>query len=220
MTTLVLYSTIDEKWFSEAIPKWLESLNIEETQRFYKMKSELKRKQLLLSRCLLQCALNKLGFGGFNRYEIVNFNQLVLLDYQQTFSISISHSGKVAAIILSDELLALGIDVEQNKPRHFTELAQEFCTEEELNALAKNSSYQEGFYKLWTIKEALAKASQTPLVDLFPVNFSTVLFNQLENIRYNDQYYFPHFFTFEQTIGTILINKAGIQPCYIYQGLC
>lgn len=177
MSEFILYSKITDTWFIEQYEQLTSLLNTQDKQRFDKMKSQLKRKQLVLSRFLLQQAVLELlneEKHSIQSYEIQNYHKLII-NQQYHFSISITHSGPIAAVCVSHRQLKLGIDVEKIKPRDFIELSAEICTPNEL-ARIKIGQYQpKSFYQLWTVKEALTKATAVNLRDSFSFDCSDVL---------------------------------------------
>jgi len=178
------------------------------------MKSKRKQQQMLLSRALIAKALAKFNCSLNGAYNIVNYASLVL-DNTKTFSISISHSGTMAAIVLSDRPIKLGIDIEQIKQRNFTELATEICTTKELSLLNKRDNIEEDFYQLWTMKESLAKASQSSLTCLYQCDCSTALMNNLDSIHWqNNRYTFNQIFipSYKGTIITNTIDYVEVIP--------
>lgn len=73
--------------------------------------------------------------------------------------LSLSHSGNLLAAALAT--CAVGVDVEWPRPRACVRQAQRLFTSAEsryLQAL-KPADHEAGFYALWTLKEALAKAA-------------------------------------------------------------
>jgi 4'-phosphopantetheinyl transferase len=79
-------------------------------------------------------------------------------------SISLSHSGGWVAVAVSD-VGPVGIDVEIHRPRrNFDRLAAAaFGPEEQCLVAADGAS---GFYRIWTLKEAMAKASGRGLAEV------------------------------------------------------
>lgn len=186
MSITVLYSKVSSLWFVKQYEQLISLLNISDKQRFDMMKSQLKRKQLVLSRFLLQQAVFELlkeneikseeqdEKPSIRSYKIENYHKLII-NQQYHFYISITHSGPLAAVCVSKRQLKLGIDVEKIKPRNFIELSAEICTSNEL-AIIKAGQYQPvNFYQLWTVKEALTKATADNLRDFFSCDCSHVL---------------------------------------------
>jgi phosphopantetheinyl transferase (holo-ACP synthase) len=208
MTTIALSAHIDSPWFTEQFSYWFTQLNEKEKQRYTLMKSKRKQQQMLLSRALIVKALTKFNCSLNSAYEIDNYSTLILFDNMQSFSISITHSGTMAAIILSDQSLKLGIDIERIKNRNFTELAAEICTKNELTLIYERDDIEADFYQLWTIKESLAKASQSSLTHLYQCDCSAALLNNIGKIHWNNlDYYFNHI-SIQGYKGAIVTNEA------------
>ena len=217
MSVYVFYGDITASWFVAQYDAWQNILNIKEQQRFLDMKSVVKKQQLVMSRYLIHQGLNKLGYSSNNNYEIINYNQLRLSDIKHSFSLSITHSGNIAAIVLSEQPLKLGIDVELSKVRNFTELAQEFCTPEEVSLLASSANIQESFYQLWTTKEALTKAGQLSLLDCYRCNCVDVLHNESGVLLWQGERYFFHRLKWENTLGIVLCHNKAVALTNIIQ---
>jgi 4'-phosphopantetheinyl transferase len=82
-------------------------------------------------------------------------------------ALSLSHSGGYAAVAASRVAVRVGVDLECERPRDMTRIAQFAFAEREcaqLEALATASERVERFYVLWTLKEAFAKALSLPLL--------------------------------------------------------
>lgn len=79
----------------------------------------------------------------------------------------LSHSGGVAALLLTNRDSAVGVDVERHTARRFTALARFAFTDQEAAAVesVEGAERERLFYALWTLKEAYAKALQRPLLD-------------------------------------------------------
>lgn len=81
---------------------------------------------------------------------------------------SISHSGRKVLCAVG-RVRALGVDVEQIRPRSdWDGLAARVLHPEERTRLAGADGRWEGFYRAWTLKEALAKALGAGLTLPFP----------------------------------------------------
>ncbi|MBU2871611.1 three component ABC system middle component [Colwellia sp. E2M01] len=207
MTTIIISADINSPWFVEQQAYWLDQLNDKETFRYSAIKSPRKKQQMLLSRALIAKALTKFNCRLNGNYDIINYAHLVLPLYNQTFSISITHSGTMAAIILSDKQIKLGIDIEQIKKRNFTELAAEFCTDSELLSVNQNNNIEADFYQLWTAKESLAKASHYPLHTLYQCDCSIVLTNDTGVIHWQKNTFYFKLFILPGYKGTVVLNS-------------
>ena len=72
-------------------------------------------------------------------------------------SISLSHSGRIVSAAIAPNVTALGIDVEQHKPRDFNVIAAHaFGPAERAQVIAEGA---DAFYRIWTAREARSKAT-------------------------------------------------------------
>ncbi|WP_373700237.1 4'-phosphopantetheinyl transferase superfamily protein [Neisseria dentiae] len=72
---------------------------------------------------------------------------------------SLSHSKGAAALLCGCGTVKAGVDIEAIRPRDFAALAGWVATEDERRILSANGWQADGFYRLWTLKEALLKAA-------------------------------------------------------------
>lgn len=78
--------------------------------------------------------------------------------------VSVSHTGRLfAALVAEEEAGPVGLDVQSMRTAPFERIAQRFFTEEEYDYVRQTG--KEGFYRLWTRKEALTKYWGLPLLD-------------------------------------------------------
>lgn len=80
---------------------------------------------------------------------------------------SLSHSGGYAALARAHPALRVGVDLEVHRPRDVLATARTAFSDSEARALAAAAGPERErlFYALWTVKEALAKALQLPLLE-------------------------------------------------------
>ena len=76
--------------------------------------------------------------------------------------ISISHSEDYWVCVLSDE--DAGIDIEKIKNRNWEKIAKRYFTETEKETVRKSGV--DGFYRVWTAKEACAKKNHFGVVNI------------------------------------------------------
>jgi phosphopantetheinyl transferase len=84
------------------------------------------------------------------------------------FSESMTHSGGYAALALvHPAAVRVGVDLELHRPRDMLAAANAVFTKSEMRALegAADPGREQLFYAMWTVKEALAKVLQLPLMD-------------------------------------------------------
>lgn len=72
---------------------------------------------------------------------------------------SLSHSKGHAALAVRTQDGPVGIDLERIRARNFVALLPQFAREAEIRWWQTQAQPAEGFYRLWTLKEALLKAS-------------------------------------------------------------
>lgn len=108
-----------------------------------------------------------------------------LIDYPD-FHFSLSHSGNVVALAVSDR--EIGLDVQE----HITikrDLAKRFFTEEEQELLSRQKdedSYRQLFFMLWSIKESYIKYTGLGMshgLDSFQIDFDKSEIRQKGNIE-------------------------------------
>jgi 4'-phosphopantetheinyl transferase superfamily len=80
---------------------------------------------------------------------------------------SMSHSGGYAALARVEPAIRIGVDLELNRPRDTVVVARAIFTKSEMQALEAAADQQRDrlFYAIWTVKEALAKVLQLPLME-------------------------------------------------------
>ena len=80
---------------------------------------------------------------------------------------SLSHSGGYAALARAHPSLRIGVDLEAHQARDVLATARNAFSESEARALSAAPAGARAplFYAMWTVKEALAKALQLPLLD-------------------------------------------------------
>ena len=80
---------------------------------------------------------------------------------------SLSHSGGYAALARGRPDLRVGVDLELHRPRDPLAMARTAFTKSEARALesAADPERESLFYAMWTVKEALAKMLQLPLME-------------------------------------------------------
>jgi phosphopantetheinyl transferase len=161
---LILSHTVNASTFlgvwkiDESIEQMRQNLNLDEPDRktFDSFGSELRKKHWLSSRILLQKLLKK------NSVRIIydEFGKPGIPDFNGHFSIS--HSGDIAAVIVSHET-PVGIDIERIRDR-IERVAERFLSMEELQQI-NDVNRLEKLYVCWGAKESLYKLYGKPEVD-------------------------------------------------------
>ncbi|SFC63891.1 4'-phosphopantetheinyl transferase family protein [Pseudoalteromonas denitrificans] len=86
-------------------------------------------------------------------------------------SISISHSNGVVLVALSNTVFTFGVDIEKiNLKRPFIKLAKHFYHDDEVALIVNANKAHDSFYRIWTLKEALAKTICQPISQLLSKN--------------------------------------------------
>lgn len=128
----------------------------EEYSLFATLTHPRRRLQWLACRALLQ---SMTGTGAVIGYD-PNGKPCLAGDERQ---VSLSHSGEMAAVLLSDDRPA-GIDIERITPR-LERVADRFLSDREMAGIPGDNR-TESLCALWTAKEALYKVSGDPATDL------------------------------------------------------
>lgn len=174
-------------------------LSRSEKVQLAKRKQPLAKQEYLLSRLLIK-QLAKHALARLKQVKPQQLNSVfnhqtkqLELHYRQQalpLRVVISHSqGQVAVAVVAHHPQLppplLGLDIEQLNPsRKFTKLADHFYHRDEAHLIANNAA---NFYRIWTLKEAYAKASSQPIARLLsqPINS---LINQSQLIPWCGQY--------------------------------
>jgi phosphopantetheinyl transferase len=150
---------------------WLNNLSKSDRDRINKMRSSKRRKQFITGRALVNHAMQHVGLDY----------QPVTTDKKGIPSIisgdcSISHTGQCVVVSVTTEN-AIGIDIETITQRDFLILAQYYFhhTEQQVIETLPQDQRALEFYKIWTIKEALAKSKKQSVLPLLNKNASTII---------------------------------------------
>lgn len=170
-------------------------LHYDEYKYFETLKYRRRINSFLLGRYSAKKAISALiGEGNLKKILIKNgiINQpVVVCEYCSNIQVSLTHCNNLAAAVAYDDMLVLGIDIENNN-QQVNEVAGTGLTEHEKELAYRIPSLYKGFpATIWTIKESLSKALKTGL---------TIPFNILEvnSIDVCDGYYSSTFSNFAQ----------------------
>lgn len=162
-------------------------LQVQESTTYAKRQSVVAKKEFVVSRLLAKYLAKKYLLSEFQYsttlalqdFSIV-FNESLLklqVSYQSQLlplSICLSHSGGYVLLYVSTEQSAVGVDIEKYKEsRDALALAEHFFHPQELPIVQEK--HDMGFYRLWTLKEALAKVSKQGVADLLATQTLTQL---------------------------------------------
>ncbi|MEP1448368.1 MAG: 4'-phosphopantetheinyl transferase superfamily protein [Paraglaciecola sp.] len=136
-------------------------LNRSEQRRYNDFKNTKRQSQFIMSRWLIKQCLKQLFAQPLSHdYQLIDYCCWKVTEQDKSYSISISHSGHFIGVAIAAFPCAIGLDIEQHKPRNFSELVQIIGTKKEQNLVCNHADPQSTFYHLWTAKEALLKASK------------------------------------------------------------
>ena len=140
-------------------------------------KAPLAKKEFIASRLLLKHLVQqtlKLPSIEFKQLTVTFNEKLSCLEvgYQQQrlpLTISLSHSHGLVLLGISPQKIQLGVDTEllSDKRKH-QKLAEHFFHQAEIDWVTVKG--QRAFFRLWTLKEALAKASKVSVASLLAKN--------------------------------------------------
>ena len=101
-----------------------------------------------------------------------------IIGSETVFSSCLSHSNGFVGAALNLERAEFGFDIEKiSLQRPFVKLAKHFYHPDEVNLITQQQELAaERFFRIWTLKEALAKATSRPIAKLLSPN----VFNELE----------------------------------------
>lgn len=96
---------------------------------------------------------------------------------ETVFSSCLSHSNGFVGAALNIERAEFGFDIEKiSVQRPFVKLAKHFYHQDEVNLITQSQQQSaERFFRIWTLKEALAKATSRPIAKLLSPNVFTEL---------------------------------------------
>lgn len=134
-----------------------------ERQRLNKFRSEKAREQFIHSRGLLRRILSRYLNCAPEYISILQQDQDKPYIEGNPLQFSVSHSGDWLLIAVSQSI-AIGVDIEIiNDQRKLDEIAkQQFSQAECLRLQQSVQGFSEAFFRIWTGKEALIKASELP----------------------------------------------------------
>ncbi len=152
---------------SEQLHLWSEQMSEERRASVMKMQNEKKRNLRICADWLCRKAISE--FCGVSHREISFGMSPLGKPYAKNLPVyfSISHSGDYAVCAIADT--EIGIDIEEIRTVH-PRASEKFCTEDEKEFA---ESDENGFFKIWTLKEAYFKCIGTGLgADIKSVSFS------------------------------------------------
>jgi 4'-phosphopantetheinyl transferase len=154
--------------YYQLVPELFEYLNETEQQRAQKYHFEKDTNRFIICRVLLKFILAH--HTGINIYEInieKDENKKPFLSNDKSLCFNISHAEDFAIIVVSHE--AVGIDIEyKNIKFNFSEILPFSFSNLEIEAVLNATDKTNTFYKFWTRKEAIVKATGKGISDNLP----------------------------------------------------
>ena len=151
-----------EKHFITILDNYKDILSEKELVKSKKYNKEADAKRYLISKYFLRKILSKFIHVEPNaiRFEQTSNKKPTVAGVE----FNLTHSGKLVLIAISKSLI--GIDLEYiNKEFDFNPLLSNCFHQDEIDFLKANNNKIDNFYKLWTRKEALLKATGEGLID-------------------------------------------------------
>lgn len=160
------YLVANIKDFSESkLSVALTQMPLKQREYILRKKREFSRKQSIVARILLKKLLADFGISdGYNIDFDTNGKPFHKNSSEVHFSIS--HSGNYVAVAVSYKPIGIDIQIPKNVN---SKLLKRVCTQKEYDFVIKTGD--EGFLKLWTVKEAYSKCTGIKLTDVFKLCF-------------------------------------------------
>lgn len=163
--------------------KIISMLSSVELDRLFRIKNEHARRSFLVGRYAAKYAMDGL-FPGRSVRDIIVTNGIFHEPVVDLYDISISHTDKFGAAIVSRTKSYLGIDVEMNDAKH-NQSIEMVLSEQEKEMLCKKNLHIMG----WTVKEAISKVLRTGMTTDYKVYEINKIYEE------NDMYisFYSHF---------------------------
>ncbi|WP_170309699.1 4'-phosphopantetheinyl transferase family protein [Litorilituus lipolyticus] len=196
---ILLFNTNNLTQFEtdELASTWLTD---KEYQVFTRRKAKSAKKEFVASRILIKQLVRAWLFNEKRKFiggsEALTFKSISVCFNEQLsrlevfvrnkrlpVTVSISHSAGQVLIAFSPRAIELGVDIEKYKQkRNVIKLSEHFY--HTLEAQMVNQLGEEYFYRIWTLKESLAKASQQGIMDLLAKDTLSQLAYQFPNMSF------------------------------------
>lgn len=187
-------------------PKLLGESELQLLQQRKKLQA---KKEYIASRFLIKTLISKhlklpyreiyLSFNEQEKMLQAHYNSRPL-----AIKISLAHSKGMVFFALSENKLALGVDIEfQNFKRNILSVSAAFFHPNEYNALAEHNYLK--FYQLWTLKESLAKASAQSIFELLSQNTRQLLAQYQHSLGQFEDF----------QLAAIHTSEFNPMPCYV-----
>jgi phosphopantetheinyl transferase len=159
------------------------SLNKTDQYRYQAFKNKTRQRQFAMGRWMVKYALEQqFGLARSHDYQLIEYTHWRVLEDEQSYTVSISHSGHYVAVAIAGFSCAIGLDIEQHRARNFGELLQVFGTVEEQTLISSFADQQSMFYRLWTAKEAFLKVTQCSIEEACKEELSYCLLHDFAQV--------------------------------------
>jgi len=158
-----------------------------EIETINKRKKHSAKQEYIASRFIIKKAVCSFLNCQFNQIETRfnhKINRLEAIYNKQILPISIciSHSKGMVCVALSQTDSQFGVDLEHiNQKRAFIKLATHFYHKNEVQLISTAPQAHDVFYRIWTLKEALAKTIRLPISQLLSKN----VFEQIQQRQFH-----------------------------------
>ncbi|MHB1221460.1 MAG: 4'-phosphopantetheinyl transferase family protein [Gammaproteobacteria bacterium] len=163
-------------------------LSEDECERADRFRFATHKQRFITARATLRKILGT--YLGVNPKEIsfayTEYNKPYLLTPKTSLTFNVSHSNNIAVYVISSEA-SVGIDIEKTQSTYNPDLAKRFFSVEENAALSELTAEEQitEFYRLWSRKEALVKASGKGLT--MPLNSFSVVMKDTTSIKFEEK---------------------------------
>jgi 4'-phosphopantetheinyl transferase len=190
--SLAILEITDTENLLNNIDSFKNILHNKEIEKLHTLHFPKRKISYLLGRLVAKRALSILDPQIVLKKLFINngiFNQ-PLIEHQENFEISISHSANVGVGLAFPKFHPAAIDIEQINTKQITAI-QSCLTAVELKLIEDFSDLNVAYFALWTTKEALSKAIKCGLA----VNFKVL---EISKIKQCDTVYIMEFSNFFQ----------------------
>ncbi|MBF8150480.1 4'-phosphopantetheinyl transferase superfamily protein [Winogradskyella sp. F6397] len=148
----------------EVLLKTLTPLEVERAHRYHQLKDF---KRFVICRSILKIIIAQLkGLKVSQVYFEKNDNHKPYFPSDKSLFFNVSHAGEYALIAIGP--CELGVDIEYINPQfEYEEILPTVFSTEEINFINDSEDERHDFYKLWTRKEAIVKATGQGIDDDF-----------------------------------------------------
>ncbi|MBL4575422.1 MAG: 4'-phosphopantetheinyl transferase superfamily protein [Opitutaceae bacterium] len=173
----------DMRRFPVAEARLFALLNKSDQLRYRGFKNKTRQRQFAMARWLIKHVLDQqFGLEVSHDYQLLGYTHWQVVGSELIYPVSISHSGHYIAVAIAGFSCAIGIDIEQHKPRNYTELLKMFSTDEEQRLISSFADQQRMFYRLWTAKEAFLKVTQCAIERVHKEQLSACLLHDYAQV--------------------------------------